>query len=93
VLALRYDSEVYVEKTMKMLKKATVALATASLVAAPVAASAAPQTLRADTTVAGEAMGEGAGGSVWILGLVGLGLFIFGAIELFDGGDDSPTSP
>jgi hypothetical protein len=77
---------------MKMLKKATVALATASLVAAPVAASAAPQTLRADTTVAGEAMGEG-GGSVWILGLIGLGLFIFGAIQLFDGGDDSPTSP
>lgn len=78
---------------MNMLKKATVALAATSLVAAPVAASAAPQTLRADTAVAGNAMGEGAGGSVWILGLVGLGLFIFGAIELFDDGDDSPTSP
>jgi hypothetical protein len=76
---------------MKMLKKATVALAAASIVAAPVAASAAPQTLRADATVAGDAMGEG-GGSVWILGLIGLGLFVFGAIELFDG-DDSPTSP
>jgi hypothetical protein len=76
---------------MKMLKKATVALAAASIVAAPVAASAAPQTLRADTTVVGDEMGEG-GGSVWILGLIGLGLFIFGAIELFDG-DDSPTSP
>ena len=78
---------------MNMLKKATVALAAVSLVAAPVAASAAPQTLRADTSVAdANGMGEG-GGSVWILGLIGLGLFIFGAIELFDGGDDSPTSP
>lgn len=78
---------------MKLLKKATVALAAASLVAAPVAASASPQTLRADTAVTGESMGEGAGGSVWILGLLGLGLFIFGALELFDGNDDSPTSP
>lgn len=79
---------------MNMLKKATVALAATSLVAAPVAASAAPQTLRADTAVADGALTQAEGGAtVWILGLLGLGLFIFGAIELFDGGDDSPTSP
>jgi hypothetical protein len=78
---------------MNMLKKATVALAATSLVAAPVAASAAPQTLRADTVVEDANTLGAAGGSVWILGLIGLGLFVFGAIELFDGGDDSPTSP
>lgn len=79
---------------MTLLKKATVALAAASVAMTPVAASAAQfDSLRVDTAVAGEAMGEGAGATSWVLGLIGLGLFVFGIIELADGGDDTPTSP
>ncbi len=76
---------------MNLLKKATVAIAASSLVIAPVAASAAPQAARADATVAGNDLGAGLGGS-WLFGLIGLGLLVFGALQLFDS-EDTPTSP
>ncbi len=80
---------------MKFLKKAAVAAAALSLVAAPVAASARDAQfdgLRADSQLQSElAFGE-AGGS-WILFLLA-GLAIIAGIVIAAGGtDNSPTSP
>ncbi len=84
---------------MTFLKKASMALIAASMVAAPVAASA--QTaqfgdLRANTTVTSAATmgeGEGAGATSWILALVAAAAVIAGIIIAADGSNDSPTSP
>ncbi len=81
---------------MTFLKKATVAFAALSMVAAPVAASAAPAAnfdgLRASTEVNGAALGETAGES-WILLLLAAAAIIAGIVIAADGSDDSPTSP
>ena len=85
---------------MTFLKKASMALIAASMVTAPVAASA--QTaqfgdLRANTTVTNAAtMGEGgesAGATSWILALLAAAAVIAGIIIAADGSNDSPTSP
>ncbi len=77
---------------MNLLKKAAVAVAAISMVAAPVAASAAPQSdLRADTVVEGNSFGAGGGGN-WLLILFAVGLVGLGAVSLADGSDDTPTS-
>jgi hypothetical protein len=78
---------------MKMLKKAAIAAAALSMVAAPAAASANQfDGLRADSAVSDEfAMGEG--GSSWILILLAGAAIIGGIVIAADGSDDSPTSP
>ena len=77
---------------MNVFTKAAVALAAISMTAAPVAASAAPASLRADTVVEGNNFGPGLGSS-WLLALVGIGLFALGIVVFADGSDDAPTSP
>ncbi len=81
---------------MTFLKKATVALAASSMVAAPVAASAAPQfsDLRADSQLENSAaLGGETGTAAWLLALLAAAAVIAGIIVAVDGSDDSPTSP
>jgi len=74
---------------MNLLKKAAISLAATSLVAAPVAASAA-QSVRAASPVKGQ--NELEGETSWIvLALAAVG--IIAAIVLLTDGDDEPTSP
>lgn len=74
---------------MNLFKKAAVSLAATSLIAAPVAASAA-QSARAVSTVEGES--ELAGEGSWIvLALAAVGIIV--GIVLLTDGDDEPTSP
>jgi hypothetical protein len=78
---------------MNILKNTAVALAALSIVASPVAASAAPAPdLRADTAVDGDAFGEMMGGS-WLFGLIGLVAVGVGIYLLVDNGNNNPTSP
>lgn len=81
---------------MNFLKKATVAFAAVSMVAAPVAASAAQprfDDLRVSTESEDSlAMGETAGGS-WVLLLLAAAAIIGGIVIAADGSSDSPTSP
>lgn len=75
---------------MTFAKKAAVALATASLAIAPVAASAAPARVDAATTEASELVGGGAGGTVLLVAvLAGMAYALYELIS----GDDLPTSP
>ncbi len=74
---------------MNLLKKVAISLAATSLVAAPVAASAA-QSVRAASPVEGQ--NELEGETSWIvLALAAVG--IIAAIVLLTDGDDEPTSP
>ena len=75
---------------MNMFKKAAVAFAAVSMVAAPVAATAAPL---ADLRVASAVEGESESGASWVLMLLGLAAAIGGIVAVADGSDDSPTSP
>ena len=81
------------------MKNASVALAAASMVMAPVAASAAPQYdgIRAGTQVVdAQAMGEGRGegnGGGWLLAILAAAAIIAGIIIAVDGRDTTPTSP
>lgn len=75
---------------MSMLKKAAISLAAFSMVAAPVAASAASGA-RAGSVVDGQSELEG--NSSWIIGLVGLLVGIGAIILVADKDDDSPVSP
>jgi hypothetical protein len=85
-----------VEKTMNFLKKATVAFAAASMVAAPVAASAAQprfDDLRVSTEMHDSAaMGETAGES-WVLMLLAGAAIIAGIVVAAGGSSNTPTSP
>lgn len=74
---------------MPKLKKVALFLTAASMVAAPVTASAASG--RATSTTSGE-NGFG-GGSSWIIGLVGLLAGVTAAILIADDNDDEPVSP
>lgn len=79
---------------MKFIKKTAVAAAAMSLVMAPVAATAQNAEfdgLRADSEVAGFAMGE-AGGS-WIIFLLAGAAIIAGIVIAADGTSNAPTSP
>jgi hypothetical protein len=87
-----------VEKTMNFLKKATVAFAAASMVAAPVAASAAQprfDDLRVSTEMQDSAaLGEdGAAGESWVLLLLAAAAIIGGIVIAAGGSSSSPTSP
>lgn len=74
---------------MNLFKKAAVCFAATSMIAAPVAASAAPAA-RAASTVTGESELEGS--ISWIiLALAAIGIAV--SIALLTDGDDSPTSP
>lgn len=74
---------------MNLLKKAVISLAATSMIAAPVAASAAPAA-RATSSVDGES--ELAGTS-WIIALVALAAIVGGIIIASDNNSDTPTSP
>ncbi|MBL9066624.1 MAG: hypothetical protein JNN10_10075 [Sphingopyxis sp.] len=74
---------------MNLFKKAAVSLAATSMIAAPVAASAA-QGVRAASAVEGQSELEGE--TSWIvIALAAVG--IIAAIVLLTDGDDEPTSP
>jgi uncharacterized membrane protein HdeD (DUF308 family) len=74
---------------MNLFKKAAVSLAATSLIAAPVAASAA-QSVRAASTVEGQSEMEGE--SSWIIiALAAVGIIV--GIVLLTDSDDEPTSP
>ncbi|MDR7060399.1 MULTISPECIES: hypothetical protein [unclassified Sphingopyxis] len=75
---------------MSILKKAAISFAALSVIAAPVAASAAGVT-RAASAAGGE--NELEGNSSWIIGLVGLLVGIGAIILVADKDDDSPVSP
>ena len=75
---------------MAMLRKLAISLAAASLIAAPVVASAAPAA-RAASGLDGQ--NELEGNSSWIIGLVGLLVGVGAIILVADKDDDSPVSP
>ncbi len=75
---------------MTFAKKAAVALATASLAIAPVAASAAPARADAVTTENSELKGGNGGGTILLIAV--LAGMVYAAYELISG-DDLPTSP
>ena len=75
---------------MSMFKKAAIAFAALSVVAAPVAASAASG-VRAASIASGE--NELEGNSSWIIGLVGLLVGVGAIILVADNDEDSPVSP
>lgn len=74
---------------MNLFKKAAVCFAATSMIAAPVAASAAPAA-RAASTMTDESELEGNTGWI-VMALAALG--IVAAIVILTDGDDSPTSP
>jgi hypothetical protein len=82
---------------MNFLKKATVAFAAASMVAAPVAASAAQprfDDLRVSTEMQDSAaMGEDVTGESWVLLLLAAAAIIGGIVIAAGGSSSSPTSP
>ncbi|MBD3733799.1 MAG: hypothetical protein IE934_13920 [Sphingopyxis sp.] len=75
---------------MNLLKKAAISLAATSMIAAPVAASAAPAA-RATTDLGGESELEGS--TSWIIAIVALAAIVGGIIIASDNDDDAPTSP
>jgi len=74
---------------MNLLKKAAISLAATSMIAAPVAASAAPAA-RATSSVDGESE---LSGTSWIIALVALAAIVGGIIIASDNNSDTPTSP
>lgn len=81
---------------MAMLRKLAISFAAASLIAAPVVASAAPAAPAAPAARAASDAGgqnELEGSSSWIIGLVGLLVGIGAIILVADKDDDSPVSP
>ena len=75
---------------MHIFKKAAISLAAISVVAAPVAASAASG-VRATSTATGASELEG--NSSWIIGLIGLLAGVTAIILIADDDDDAPVSP
>jgi hypothetical protein len=78
------------ETKMTMLKKAAIAFAAVSMVAAPVAATAAPI---ADLRAASIVEDSSEAGASWVLILFGLAAAVGGIVAIADGSDNSPTSP
>lgn len=76
---------------MNILKKTAISFAALSIVAAPVAASAASTAPRAASVAAGA--NELEGNSSWIIGLVGLLVGVGAIILVADNDEDSPVSP
>ncbi|WP_431590990.1 hypothetical protein [Sphingopyxis sp.] len=82
---------------MNLLKKAAISLAATSMIAAPVAASAAPaisavsfDDVRAVSAVDGQSELDG---STWIIALLALLAIIGGAVIAGGNNSDTPTSP
>ncbi|SNS26099.1 hypothetical protein KNJ79_15045 [Sphingopyxis indica] len=77
---------------MNLLTKAAVSLAATSMIAAPVAASAAPAVdgARATSTASGQNSLEG---SSWIIAVLAAAAIIGGIIIAADNDSDTPTSP
>ncbi|RYD44917.1 MAG: hypothetical protein EOP63_03500 [Sphingomonadales bacterium] len=75
---------------MSIFKKTAISFAALSMIAAPVAASAAG-TARAASAVGSESELEG--NSSWIIGLIGLLAGVGAIILIADKDDDSPVSP
>lgn len=75
---------------MSIFKKAAISFAALSVIATPVAASAA-SVARAAPAVGGE--NELEGNSSWIIGLIGLLVGVGAIILVADKDDDSPVSP
>ena len=82
---------------MNLLKKAAISLAATSMIAAPVAASAAPaisavsfNDVRAVSAVEGE---SDLNGSSWIIALLALLAIIGGIVIAAGNNSDTPTSP
>ncbi|MHA4836468.1 hypothetical protein [Sphingopyxis sp. MSC1_008] len=75
---------------MAMLRKLAISFAAASLIAAPVVASAAPAA-RASSGLGGQ--NELEGNSSWLIGLLGLLVGVGAIILIADKDDDSPVSP
>lgn len=73
-----------------MLRGAITAVSALALTVVPVAAQAAPQPI-SRAPAATEESQELVGTTAWILAAIGLGLVIWGIIELTD--DDEPESP
>ena len=76
---------------MSIFKKTALSFAALSVVAAPVAASAAASAPRAASVVDGASELEG--NSSWIIGLVGLLVGVGAIILVADNDEDSPVSP
>ncbi|PQM27298.1 hypothetical protein CVO77_18230 [Sphingopyxis lindanitolerans] len=78
---------------MNLLKKAAISLAATSMIAAPVAASAATSldSARATSALGGESELEGS--TSWIIAIVALAAIIGGIILATDNNSDTPTSP
>ncbi|PKP99666.1 MAG: hypothetical protein CVT74_07200 [Alphaproteobacteria bacterium HGW-Alphaproteobacteria-13] len=77
---------------MNLLTKAAISLAATSMIAAPMAASAAPA-LAVDSVSAVEGQSELEGSSGWIIALAALAAIIAGIVIASDNDDDTPTSP
>jgi len=77
---------------MNLLKKAAISLAATSMIAAPVAASAATSldSARATSALGGESELEGS--TSWIIAIVALAAIIGGIIIASDNNSDNPTS-
>ncbi len=75
---------------MSLLKKAAISFAALSMIAAPVAASAAGA-VRAASAVGGESELEG--NSSWIIGLIGLLAGVGAIILIAEDDEDLPVSP
>jgi hypothetical protein len=91
-LAGRVSGELEEFVMMKRLKKGAIAIAAASMVIAPVAASAAPAIdgARATSAVSGENNLEGAS---WIAIVLGLAIIAGGIWLVVDDDNDDPVSP
>lgn len=78
---------------MKLLKKAAVSLAVASMISAPVVATAAPAvaSVKAVSTVDGQSKLEGRSG--WVIGFLAIAGIITGIVIASDNKKDAPTSP
>lgn len=78
---------------MTLIRKTAMALTAASLLLAPIAASAAPafDGARAGSAVSGA--NELEGNSSWIIGLIGLIAGVTAAILITNDDDDAPVSP
>jgi len=75
---------------MSMFKKAAISLAALSVIASPVAASAA-SSVRAASMASGA--NELEGNSSWIIGLIGLLAGVAAIIVIADDDEDAPVSP
>ncbi len=78
---------------MRMLKKAAISFAALSVIAAPVAASAASAAGDARAASVADGQSDLEGNSSWLIGLLGLLVGIGAIILIADKDDDSPVSP